>query len=287
VELNGAGTRHYSVTMQAITDETGDKTGTVMLFVDQTDATHMETLRNSFLSVAAHELRTPVNIIMNYLSLLKTKGEDNDMRAVAIEDMRSANNRMKYLASSIISFVNLSARDIPVYKTPVDVGAIIQEKIEKLSREAREKNIRFEVAMAPGLPFFSADPHLLRTVLYNVMSNAVKFNRENGTVRIQVKDSAVQGRPGISIDVSDDGDGISSRAMSNLYECFIQGEEPDTRSHSGLGTGLFLAKRAVELLGGEIRAELLQGRGSRFTIVLPGSLTDGIVQERVLDNFLI
>ncbi len=269
VALDNADTRHYSVNMQAITDEAGDRTGTVMLFMDQTGAVHMEALRNSFLSVAAHELRTPVNIIMNYLSLLKTKGDSGDIRAVAVEDMSCANNRIKYLVNSIISFVNLSAGYIPVYAGTVDAGAIVREEIEKLGGEMREKNVGFEVAPANGASLISADPHLVRVALSNVLSNAVKFNRQNGKVRIAVKDAAVKGAPGISIDVSDDGEGISERAMNNLFEGFIQGEDPNTRSHSGLGTGLYLAKRAVELLGGEIRADSHQGQGSRFSIELP------------------
>jgi signal transduction histidine kinase len=287
VALDGGDTRHYSVTMQAIMDECGDKTGTVVLFVDQTDAVHMDALRNSFLSVAAHELRTPVNILMNYLSLLKIRGEDRDVRTIAIEDMRSANNRMKYLVNSIVSFVTLSARNIPVNKIPVDVGAIIREQMEKLGNEAREKNVGFDVSMESVSVLVSADPHLLRTALYNVLSNAVKYNRENGRVSIQVKDSTVKETPELAIEISDEGIGISSRAMANLYECFIQGEEPDIRSHSGLGTGLFLAKRAVELLGGQIRAELLQDRGSRFSILLPEIITKDIAQDRVSNDFLI
>jgi signal transduction histidine kinase/CheY-like chemotaxis protein len=282
--LDGFDSRHYSVTMQAITDETGVQIGNVHLFVDQTDAAHMETLRNSFLSVAAHELRTPVNIIMNYLALLKTKGEEREMRAVAIEDMRSANNRMKYLVNSIISFINLSARNIPVFKTTIDAGAIIREEMIRLGCEAREKNIRCEVAIGVASTCLNADPHLLRIAVNNLLSNAVKYNRQNGMVRINVKDSLVKGAPGISIDVSDEGEGISSSAMNTLFECFSQGEAPDTRTHSGLGTGLFLTKRAVELLGGEIHVDTSQGRGSRFTIELPVGQTVCITQEKVLDN---
>jgi signal transduction histidine kinase len=246
---------------------------------------HLETLKNSFLSVAAHELRTPVNILMNYLSLLRTNGDDRDMRTTAIEDMRCANNRLKYLVNGIISFVTLSARDVPVYKTTVDVEAIIREEMEKLGNETREKNVGFDVSMTLESPRFDADPDLLKLALGNVLSNAVKYNRENGRVRINVKDSVVKGAQGISIEVSDEGEGISKRAMSNLFESFIQGEDPMTRSHSGLGTGLFLAKRAVQLLGGEIRAESLEGRGSRFTIEIPDGRTGSAVREKAVEEY--
>jgi signal transduction histidine kinase len=246
---------------------------------------HLETLKNSFLSVAAHELRTPVNILMNYLSLLRTNGDDRDMRATAIEDMRCANNRLKYLVNGIISFVTLSARDVPVYKTTVDVEAIIREEMEKLGNETRKKNVGFEVSKALGSPCVSADPDLLKIAIHNVLSNAVKFNRENGMVRVAIKESAAKDAPGISIAVSDEGKGISKRAMSNLFESFIQGEDPMTRSHSGLGTGLFLAKRAVQLLGGEIRAESLEGRGSRFTIEIPDGRTGSAVREKAVEEY--
>ncbi len=285
--VEGCGIRHFSVTVQPITDPTGTRIGTVILFIDQTDATHMDVLRNCFLSVAAHELRTPVNIIMNYLCLLKTRGEDCGTRNVAVEDMRLANNRMKYLVNCIISFVNLSAREIPLLKSEIDVGAIVREEIEKLGAEAREKNIRFDVSSNAESPRLTADPHLLRIAMSNVLSNAVKFNRDNGRVCVVVRNLAAGAGTGTAIDVSDEGEGISALAAKNLFECFSQGEDPMTRRHSGLGTGLFLAKRAVELLGGEIRASSLQGRGSVFSLQFPATPNACQSQGKVLEDYKI
>ncbi|MBN1577111.1 MAG: response regulator [Chitinispirillaceae bacterium] len=279
VHIDGADARYYTVNMQDVRNESGERVGRVVLFVDRTDAKHMEALRDSFLSVAAHELRTPIAVMMNYLCLLRKKDNDREMRTIAIEDMLSASRRMKYLVNSIINFVMLSGRDVSVYKTAVDIGSIIRGEMKKIENEAREKNLTFEVTKSLASARFFSDPDLVTIAVYNVLNNAVKYNRENGAVRIDIKNRVISGEPGIVIHVDDEGEGLSPQVAGTLFESFTQGEEHLTRIHSGLGTGLFLAQRAVRLLGGFLRAEPLPGRGSRFSLELPCSRTVAATRE--------
>ena len=244
----------------------------------------MERLKESFLSVAAHELRTPITIMMNYLCLLRKKDDDSEMRAIALNDMISANRRMKNIVSSIINFIMLSARDVPTYASTVDVGAIIREEIVKLEPDAKEKNITFELAISLASPRFFSDPNLVIIAVHNVLSNAIKFNRENGVVLIKVKNRKLKEKPGIAIEVSDQGEGLPPRVAEGLFESFRQGEDHLTRVHSGLGTGLFLAQRAVMLLGGALHAESIQAGGSRFSLELPCSRTIDVMHEITFDN---
>ena len=284
IDTDGAESRYYSVNIQDIIDGSGERTGRVILFMDRTEAQNMERLKESFLSVAAHELRTPITIMMNYLCLLRKKDDDSEMRAIALNDMISANRRMKNIVSSIINFIMLSARDVPTYASTVDVGAIIREEIVKLEPDAKEKNITFELAISLASPRFFSDPNLVIIAVHNVLSNAIKFNRENGVVLIKVKNRKLKEKPGIAIEVSDQGEGLPPRVAEGLFESFRQGEDHLTRVHSGLGTGLFLAQRAVMLLGGALHAESIQAGGSRFSLELPCSRTIDVMHEITSDN---
>ena len=279
VDLDKTDVRYYSVNIQDVTDGSGEPTGRVILFMDCTEARKMERLKESFLSVAAHELRTPLTVMMNYLCLLRKKDDNPEMRSTALNDMLSVNRRMKYIVNGIINFIKLSARDVPTYTSAVDVGAIIREVIGMLDTEAREKNVTFELEISLATLRFFSDPDLVMIAVSNVFSNAVKYNRENGIVRVEVKNRPLNGEPGIAIVVSDEGEGLPPRVASGLFESFKQGEEHLTRSHSGLGTGLFLAQRAIRLLGGVLRAESLPERGSRFSLELPRGRTVNAVRE--------
>ena len=261
--------KYFLVNVQKIFDKKGGCTGSVVVFLDQTETINAEQMRNSFLSIAAHELRTPITIIMNYLSLLQFQWEDAGFRDEALNDMRTANHRLKYLVNRIVSLASLS--DLGYAKSPctMDVEQIVVSESGKIRPEADNKKISITFENRLKNPTISTDPHLLRTALCNVLSNAVKFNRTGGAVHIVLEGNAHDENKDLSITVADEGEGLSERARNNLFESFVQGEDPLTRRHGGLGTGLYLAPRAAELLGGCLPVQSENGKGSRFTIHIP------------------
>jgi two-component system phosphate regulon sensor histidine kinase PhoR len=261
--------KYFLVNVQKIFDKKGGCTGSVVVFLDQTETINAEQMRNSFLSIAAHELRTPITIIMNYLSLLQFQWEDAGFRDEALNDMRTANHRLKYLVNRIVSLASLS--DLGYAKSPctMDVEQIVVSESGKIRPEADNKKISITFENRLKNPTISTDPHLLRTALCNVLSNAVKFNRTGGAVHIVLEGNAHDENKDLSITVADEGEGLSERARNNLFESFVQGEDPLTRRHGGLGTGLYLAHRAAEILGGSITVQSEKGKGSRFTIHIP------------------
>ena len=265
----GERAKYFLVNVQKIIDKKGDRTGNVVVFLDQTETISAEQMRNSFLSITAHELRTPINIIMNYLSLLQHQWENFTIRDEALRDMQTANVRLKYLVNRIVSLASLS--DLGYAKSPctMDVEEIVVSESGKIRPEADSKKITISFENRLKSPTISTDPHLLRTALCNVLSNAIKFNRTGGSVHIVLEGNAVDEKKDLSITVSDEGEGLSERARNNLFESFVQGEDPLTRRHGGLGTGLYLARRAAEILGGSITVQSEKGKGSRFTICIP------------------
>ncbi|MGB7567681.1 MAG: response regulator [Chitinivibrionales bacterium] len=265
----GERAKYFLVNVQKILDKKGCRTGNVVVFLDQTETINAEQMRNSFLSIAAHELRTPINIIMNYLSLLQHQWENFTIRDEALRDMQTANVRLKYLVNRIVSLASLS--DLGYAKSPctMDVEEIVVSESGKIRPEADNKKITISFENRLKSPTISTDPHLLRTALCNVLSNAIKFNRTGGSVHIVLEGNAVDENKDLSITVADEGEGLSERARNNLFESFVQGEDPLTRRHGGLGTGLYLARRAAEILGGSITVQSEKGKGSRFTICIP------------------
>jgi two-component system, OmpR family, phosphate regulon sensor histidine kinase PhoR len=269
IAREGEKAKYFLVNVQKIFDKKGECSGTVIIFLDQTETINAEQMRNSFLSIAAHELRTPINIIMNYLSLLRSQWENSIVRDEALDDMRTANLRLKYLVNRIVSLASLSDLGYATSPCTMDVEQIVVSESGKIQPEADDKKITITFENRLKNPTISTDPHLLRTALCNVLSNAIKFNRIGGSVRIVLEGNAHDENKDLSITVADEGEGLSERARNNLFESFMQGEDPLIRRHGGLGTGLYLARRAAEILGGSVTAQSEKGKGSRFTIRIP------------------
>jgi two-component system, OmpR family, phosphate regulon sensor histidine kinase PhoR len=265
----GTSKRYYNVNIQEIMDEKGAQTGSVILFLDLTDAMNAGRMRDSFLSIAAHELRTPININMNYLSLVEHQWENVEVRREAVRGMQMANRRLMDLVNRIISLANLSNHTYSSCPAPTDIGRLVALKIRRLQPEAEEKKVKIVLDNQLPDPVIVVDSYLLRIALYNLLTNAVKFNRIGGTVQIVIQRNSAASKKELTIAVTDEGEGISERARSSLFESFVQGEDPLTRTQSGLGMGLYLVKKTVEFLCGSIEAVSEKGKGSTFTLKVP------------------
>jgi signal transduction histidine kinase len=264
VSVAGRGVCFYHVNIQLLTDKKGACTGKVMTFLDRTDKIKSEQLRTSFLSVVAHELRTPVTIIKNYTAILK--GAENKE---AIDDMKTASNRLGALVNSLIALARLSDASISANWRSAHIGDLVAEQAEKVKKAADGKKITVEIKNNMVTPAVVTDPQLLGITLAAILDNAVKFSRPGGKVAISLDEQTQKELSRYSISVTDSGKGIDEHVRSRMFENFTQGEDHLTRHYSGLGTGLFLAIRAVELLDGWIDVGPAEGGGSRFTLLMP------------------
>jgi signal transduction histidine kinase len=263
-----AAPRYYSINIKDVIGSSGERTGRVILFMDRTEAKNLEMLRESFLSVAAHELRTPITIMSTYLSFIGKMHDDREMLDAAYNDMLMANRRMKYIVNGIVNFISLYSRKTSTYREVIDVGSIISQGTEMFMSEAKEKNITFEVSDIPPLSFYS-HPDLFTIAVQNIIGNAIKFNSENCTVHIDVGSCEIKGEPGLSIGVSNGGERLPENFPDDLINSLQQGELPLVRVHDGLAIGLFIAQRAAKLAYGTLRAESLPEGKSRFVLEFP------------------
>jgi signal transduction histidine kinase len=238
----------------------------------KTEAEHMareqaesaNRLKSDFLSIISHELRTPLVSIIGYNELLLdgVAGKLTEDQSGALQKIDKNSKKLIELINSMLELSRLESRSVEPKE--VNVSDLIKE-VESETRSLQvESGLNFIWKIEPDLPHLRTDPAKLKVVLKNLMNNAVKFT-EKGSVTVD----AHRKDDGVEIDVVDTGFGIPQESLSIIFEPFRQVENPLTRSHSGVGLGLYIVKRLLEILGGTIKVESEVGKGSTFSVWIP------------------
>jgi two-component system, OmpR family, phosphate regulon sensor histidine kinase PhoR len=277
-DVSGEGMRHYAVNIREVLDKEGIMSGKLALFNDQTEKIAADHLRDSFLTILAHELRTPLTIIMNYLPLLASDTNTGSQQKEAVGDMRTASLRMKKLIDAIMSITLLSGPSVSPSDSDIDLCSLVEHEIADMKPMTGETvpSVRIENLIACSLVHL--DPKLVKIVVNCLLSNAVKFNKKNGNVTIRIKDAILDGRQAVAMIFRDQGNGLTETSKKHLFEIFSQGEDHLTRKINGIGSGLFLAKRAAELLGGTLAMEENADGGMSFIFTMPANTERATIQ---------
>ena len=279
-DVSGQGMRHYNVNVSDLFDKDGKKTGKLALFSDQTEKISAEHLRNSYLTILAHELRTPLTIIMNYFPLLGSEKSTGPERKETVGDMRTASLRMKKLIDTIMSITILSGPSVSHHGRDgdVDLRSLIEHEIADLETMTGANVIPVRIENLLACPMVRCDPTLAKIVVNSLLSNAVKFTRGNGVVTVRIEGAMLNGRQAVAMIFCDQGGGLTESSKKHLFEVFSTGEEHLTRKTNGLGSGLFLAKRAAELLGATLSMQENSGSGMSFIFTVPACSDQAINQ---------
>ena len=220
--------------------------------------------QQNFLASLSHELRTPLNIILGYMEMLL----DRDL-PVSDDEARVLQEKVKWNASNQLRLVNealeLSRRDesgaVVIRREIVDLHALLSQSVEEANLQARSKNVVISGAFPAVLPKIRTDAVKLRIVLSNLLDNARKFT-EQGSILLKV-----ELRPEtIIFVVQDTGRGIALEVLPELFRAFRQGERGDP---GGLGLGLYIVRRLVQSLNGEVTVDSELGSGSTFAVEIP------------------
>lgn len=240
-------------------------------------------VRSQFLANVSHELRTPVQAILGFADLLGQPGAERltGRQAEFLENIGESARHLQDLIRNVLDLARLEAGRLGLALDSFPLLEAVRESIRHLQGMARKKGIRVQLDAAPDVERIEADLGKVRQVLYNLLSNALKFTPEGGTVRVEVtaRDLEAGGSgPGdrwaryFEIRVEDTGIGIDSRDLPRLFQPFVtlHGSAPAEAASSGLG--LNLTKQLVELHGGTIWAESPgPGHGATFTVLLPAT----------------
>jgi len=223
-------------------------------------------LRSEFVATMSHELRTPLNVIVGYNELLidGVFGELNAEQTETLHRVGKSARELLDLINATLDMSRLESGRLPVNLREVWVPDLLRE-IDSETQGLRENTaVRFVWEVPAQLPYLSTDPFKLKMVLKNLITNAVKFTHA-GSVIV----AAQSGNGHIEFSVADTGIGIAPEAQAMIFEPFRQVDSSITRRYGGVGLGLYIVRRLLDLLGGTVAVESEVGRGSTFRVRLP------------------
>jgi signal transduction histidine kinase len=223
-------------------------------------------LKDEFLATVSHELRTPLNAILGWSRVLRTASLNEALQARALESIERNALAQARLIEDILEVSRIVTGKLRLKVNTLDLGQVVNAALDVVRPAAEAKQIRLERDLTDGAWYGAGDFDRLQQVVWNLLSNAVKFTPRQGTVRISLTREEGWDR----IVVADTGKGIDPKFLPHVFAPFRQADASTTRDQGGLGLGLAIARQLVELHGGSVRAESDgEGRGSRFTVMLP------------------
>lgn len=224
--------------------------------------------KNQFIANISHEIRTPIHGILGMVGLLdpsELRGEQQEI----VRTIGSSANILLELINDIIDISKIEAGRMEVECKTFDLHQIFRETSSIFNPAAKEAGISLSLDQDPSIPqFVKGDPKRLRQILFNLISNAIKFT-DAGSVQITVGQKQEVGGPILFVSVKDTGIGISSEKQHLLFEAFSQVDSSETRRASGSGLGLAITRELVGLLGGDLGFTSEEGKGSDFFFYLP------------------
>ncbi|HEY1404110.1 MAG TPA: ATP-binding protein [Pyrinomonadaceae bacterium] len=222
--------------------------------------------KDTFLATVSHELRTPLTSMMGWAELLKLGMLDEKGQRHAIDVIESSARSQAQLIGDLLDISRIISGKLRLDVQPVELAPVITAAMDVVHPAAEAKSIRLVARFSQAVGMVSGDPDRMQQVVWNLLSNAVKFTSEGGRVEVSLRRAGAQAE----IVVRDDGAGINPEFVPHVFEHFRQADSTSTRKHGGLGLGLAIVRRLIELHGGTVAAESEgEGRGATFRIRLP------------------
>jgi two-component system, sensor histidine kinase len=220
--------------------------------------------KSQFLASASHDLRQPLHALSLLTALLNDMAQDQRVREVGQHIGQSVQS-LERLFGALLDLSKLDAGVVKPELREIDLGEFVAQLSNEYRSKAQEKGLRFEVACEPM--WVRGDPILLERIVRNLLENAIRFTHA-GRVSLQVHGELKD----VLLTVSDTGPGIQKAEQARVFEEFYQTENPGRERSKGLGLGLSIVRRLVDLLGYRIQLDSVEGHGASFTVILPGAL---------------
>jgi protein-histidine pros-kinase len=230
-------------------------------------------MKSEFLANMSHELRTPLNAIIGFSELMY-KGKVGKLAPQHVEylgDILTSSRHLLQLINDVLDLAKVESGTMDIRNETVDLHQLIKEVRDVVRGLASSKQLRFHLEIDPELTTVFVDPARVKQILYNYISNAIKFTAEGGTVTLR---AAPDGEARFRLEVEDTGIGIPADSLPKLFVEFQQLDATASKMYQGTGLGLALSKRIAEASGGEVDVRSSLGRGSLFSVVLPRGMVD-------------
>src|SRR3954469_7791649 len=242
--------------------------------------------KDDFLMTLSHELRTPMTAILGWSRMLPSMSPDDPMFYEAVASIAGGAQLQARLIDDILDVSRIVSGKLRLAPETIEIARVIMNAAEAVNATAQAKDITVTLSLAPTLGVIIADPTRIQQVIWNLLTNAVKFTPRGGKVDVSARRTASH----VAVSVTDSGEGIDPQFLPHIFEPFRQAESPQTRVHGGLGLGLSIVRYIAEAHGGSVSAESEgRGKGSIFTVTLPVhavSTNTGPVRNAFGDTFM-
>ncbi len=266
-ELSG-GPPNLAASISVVRDEAREPLGLVTVIRDITEVKSLQQRLSDFVSLVAHELRSPLGAIAQYLDVILagvTAGSPEKERQILVR-CRERTGALSQLVKDLLDFSRLG-HQVERRLAPLALGEVLEETVAFAAQPAASRKISVILEVAEELSKIEADREEMRRLFTNLVDNAIKYNREGGTVRVTGR----QTDGFVVVEVSDTGLGIPRGAIARLGEAFFRVRTAETLQIVGTGLGLSICKQIIEAHNGHLEIESEEGRGSTFRVLLPRS----------------
>jgi PAS domain S-box-containing protein len=266
-------TVYWDWSARPVTAERGQLNGVVISAVDVTQKVLTRNAleaankrKDEFLAMLAHELRNPLAAIATAVEVLRMCGSDDPRKRNSIDAAARQASHMKRLLDDLLDVSRITSGNIELRRETIDLAEVIAQAVQLTTPLIRSRRQQFSIELAPEPLFVNGDSDRLVQIISNLLTNAAKYTPVGGRIRLEVH--RLNGE--IAISVSDNGTGISPEALPHIFDLFVQADRALDRTDGGLGIGLTIVRRLVDMHGGRIEARSAGlGQGSEFVIGLP------------------
>ncbi|MDD5259141.1 MAG: ATP-binding protein [bacterium] len=240
--------------------------GAVLVMHDITELKHLENVRKEFISNVSHELKTPLTSIKGFIeTLLAGALEDKNNNRRFLSIIQEHADRLGKLINDILELSKLESKEIRLEFQPSDLREIIKKTVETFTPQLVKSKVTCSINIKDPLPQVQADQDKITQVLINLIDNAIKFNKENGSIMI----TAELQPDSLKVSIKDTGIGLPAADLPRIFERFYRVDKARSRDLGGTGLGLSIVKHIIEAHHGQVGIESIQERGSTFWFTLP------------------
>lgn len=248
-------------------DTKGNIIGCVVVFRDVTEERKIDQAKSEFVSLASHQLRTPLTAISWFTELLLNQniGKLNKKQKEYLKEIYTGNRRMIDLVGALLNVSRIELGTLAVTPKQIDFVESIKSVIDEFDSQIKRKKLKVIKHLEEGLPLVSADANLLRIIFQNIISNAIKYTPDKGRIAISLSKQ----KSNILFKVADTGYGIPSHQQLKVFTKLFRADNIVGKETDGTGLGLYIVKAVVEQSGGRIWFESEENKGSTFCITIP------------------
>lgn len=227
--------------------------------------------RDEFLSSMSHEIRTPLNGILGFTDLLLKNNSLDDTSKKELDYIKMSGDILLVIINDILDLAKIESGQITLYEKPFDLSKLTQLIHDTFSTKVQEKSIDFKISIDKKVPaVLHGDSIRVSQILFNLVSNSVKFTPAKGKIRLKIKvKKEEEGVYYIEVSVKDSGIGISPDKIKTIFDPFIQVSNDATRKYDGTGLGLTIIKKIISIMDGDIQVKSKLNVGTKFTVNLP------------------